>query len=328
MPKIETIELAPGLNICRIINGMWQVAGGHGVIDSEMALPEMKKFHDAGFTTWDMADIYGPAELFYGKFNQNKDDHSVAFTKFVPNPGPMSKSIVDYYIDESRKKMNLDCIDLLQFHWWDYTDTNYLDAMKNLETLRDNKKILHLGLTNFDTERMQIMVDNGIKFVSNQVQYSVLDQRPEIKMSDFCKKNNVKLLAYGVLLGGFLSEKYLGVSEPTRMDTDTSSLQKYKNMIDSWGGWNLFQKLLETLHDIAKKHNASIANVATRFILDRPEVAGVIIGARLGISEHREDNLKTFEISLDDSDYTSIKSITDQAHNLYDVIGDCGDEYR
>ena len=328
MSKTQTTELAPGLNICRIVNGMWQVAGGHGVIDPEMALAEMKNYHDAGFTTWDMADIYGPAELFYGKFNQNKNDGSVAFTKFVPNPGPMSKNIVEYYIDESRKRINVDCIDLLQFHWWDYNDDNYINALKNLELLRNNHKIQHVGLTNFDTKRMQIMVDNGIKFVSNQVQFSILDQRPEIKMSTFCKENNVKLLAYGTLLGGFLSEKYLGTSEPTRMDTDTSSLQKYKNMIDLWGGWRLFQELLKTLHEIAKKHDASIANIATRFILDRPYVAGVIIGARLGISEHRNDNLKTFEISLDDSDYESIKSITQQAKNLYDVIGDCGDEYR
>ena len=328
MAKTQTAELAPGLNICRIVNGMWQVAGGHGVIDPDTALSEMKNFHDAGFTTWDMADIYGPAELFYGKFNQNKNDCSVALTKFVPNPGPMSKSIVEYYVDESRKRMNVDCIELLQFHWWDYNDNNYLNALHNLELLRDNQKIRHVGLTNFDTERMQIMVDDGINFVSNQVQYSVLDQRPETKMTNFCKENNVKLLAYGTLLGGFLSEKYLDAAEPTRMDTDTSSLQKYKNMIDSWGGWSLFQKLLQTLNEIAKKHDASIANVATRFILDKPVVAGVIIGARLGISEHRDDNLKTFEISLDDSDYESIQSVTQQANNLYDVIGDCGGEYR
>ena len=328
MVQTQTTELAHGLNICRIVNGMWQVAGGHGVIDPDTALTEMKNFHDAGFTTWDMADIYGPAELFYGKFNQNKNPDSVAFTKFVPNPGPMSKSIVEYYIDESRKRMNVDCIDLLQFHWWDYNDNNYIQSLENLEILRDNQKIRHVGLTNFDTQRMQIMVDNGINFVSNQVQYSVLDQRPETKMTAFCEENNVKLLAYGTLLGGFLSEKYLGASEPTRMDTDTSSLQKYKNMIDSWGGWDLFQKLLQALYDIAKKHDASIANVATRFILDKPVVAGVIIGARLGISEHRNDNLKTFELSLDDSDLESIQSVTMQANNLYDTIGDCGAEYR
>ena len=332
MPRLETAELAHGLEICRILNGMWQVAGGHGVIDSKVAISEMIKYHDAGFTTWDMADIYGPSETFLGEFRkklgENNLEKSQAFTKFVPSPGPMTKSIVEYYIDESRKRMNVESIDLLQFHWWDYGDLRYLDALRNLECLRDKGKINHLGLTNFNTDKIQIMLDNGINPISNQVQYSVLDQRPEIKMIPFCKENNIHLLSYGTLLGGFLSEKYLGVPEPTRMDLDTSSLQKYKNMIDHWGGWILFQELLVILYDIAQKHTASIANIATQFILNKPMVSGVIIGARLGISEHRADNFRTFEIPLDDSDYSKIKSVTDKSDNLYDILGDCGNEYR
>ncbi|MDH3657411.1 MAG: aldo/keto reductase [Nitrosopumilus sp.] len=332
MSPLETLELFPDLKICRIINGMWQVAGGHGVIDSKSAISEMVKYHDSGFTTWDMADIYGPAEEFLGEFRrqlEKKDlGKSVAFTKFVPNPGPMTKSIVEHYIDESRKRMNVESIDLLQFHWWDYNDSSYLDALKNLEHLRDEGKIRHLGLTNFNTEKMDVIISNGINLVSNQVQYSILDQRPEIKMVPFCQENKIKLFSYGTLLGGFLSEKYLGVSEPTRIEMDTSSLQKYKNMIDIWGGWNLFQELLTVLNEVAQKHDASIANISMRFILDKPEVSGVIIGARLGISEHRCDNLKVFGISLDDSDYSKIKSVTTKANDLFNVIGDCGDEYR
>jgi len=332
MSQLETIKITPDLEICRIINGMWQVSGGHGVIDSKIAISEMIKYHDSGFTIWDMADIYGPAEEFLGEFRkelEKKDlGKSTAFTKFVPNPGPMTKSIVEHYIDQSRKRMNVESIDLLQFHWWDYNDCSYLDALKNLEHLRNEGKIKHLGLTNFNTEKMKIMISNGTKLVSNQVQYSILDQRPEVMMVPFCQKNEIKLLSYGTLLGGFLSEKYLGVTEPTRMDLDTSSLQKYKNMIDLWGGWSLFQELLVVLNEIAKKHGASIANISTRFILDRPAVAGVIIGARLGISEHRYDNLKVFEVSLDESDYSKIKSVTAKANNLFNTIGDCGDEYR
>ena len=332
LSSIETMELSPGLEICRIINGMWQVAGGHGVIDYDDAISEMIKYHNAGFTTWDMADIYGPSETFFGEFRkrltENNLEKSLAFTKFVPNPGPMTKSIVEYYIDESRKRMNVESIDLLQFHWWDYHDSRYLDALRNLECLCDEGKIKYLGLTNFNTNKIQGMVDNGISLISNQVQYSILDQRPEINMVPFCQENGIKLLSYGTLLGGFLSEKYLGASEPTRMDLDTSSLQKYKNMIDHWGGWTLFQDLLVVLNEIAQKHNSSIANISTRFILDKPVVCGVIIGARLGISEHRSDNSKVFGISLDDSDYSKIKSVTVKSNDLYDILGDCGDEYR
>jgi aryl-alcohol dehydrogenase-like predicted oxidoreductase len=328
----KTTKLAPDFQICKILNGLWQVAGGHGQIDKKTAVEQMLRYHKAGFTTWDMADIYGPAEEFLGEFRKLLEKEELAksqsLTKFVPNPGPMTRSIIDYYIEQSIKKMNVSSIDVLQFHWWDYNDTSYLDALHHLTKLQEEGKIKHLGLTNFDTDRMKIMVEQGFKLVSNQVQYSILDQRPEVKMTPFCKKHGIKLLSYGTLLGGFFSKKYLGKTELTRADLDTLSLQKYKNMIDAWGGWNLFQELLVVLDKIATKHQVGIANVATRFILDKPCVAGTIIGARLGITEHISENQKTFGFCLDDEDYSKIKEVTSRANNLFDSIGDCGDEYR
>lgn len=332
----KTFQLASGLQICRILNGMWQVAGGHGKINPESAISEMFLYHDSGFTTWDMADIYGPAEEYLGEFRRrlakNKGeaelDNMQTLTKFVPNPGPMTRTIVEHHIDKSIRRMNVRTIDVVQFHWWDYNDTRYLDALHHLSKIRDEGKIRHLALTNFDTERIEIMVENGFKLVSNQVQYSIIDSRPEVKMAEFCQKHGIKLLTYGTLLGGLLSEKYLGKPEPEGPQLDTSSLQKYKNMIDAWGNWNLFQELLGVLGGIAKKHHASIANVAIRYILNKPMVAGVIIGARLGIAEHKSNNMRVFELELDKDDNDAIKSITSRSEDLFVKIGDCGDEYR
>lgn len=315
---------------------MWQVAGGHGQISPEDAISEMLQYHEAGLTSWDMADIYGPAEEFLGQFRKKltkeKGEDELAkiqaLTKFVPSPGPMTRSIVEHYIDKSIKRMNVKSIDLLQFHWWDYNDASYIDALHHLSKLQGEGKIRHLGLTNFDTARMQIMAEQGFSLVSNQVQYSLVDQRPQVKMTSFCNKHGINLLCYGTLLGGFFSEKYLGRQEPTRSDLSTLSLQKYKNMIDMWGGWQLFQELLSIMEQIAKKHDTGIANIATRFVLDRPEVAGVIIGARLGISNHISDNLRVFSLKLDSDDYSKIRSVTSKSNDLFDAIGDCGDEYR
>ena len=147
-------------------------------------------------------------------------------------------------------------------------------------------------------------------------------------MVPFFIKHGIQILTYGTLLGGFFSEKYLSKDEPSREELTTASLQKYKNMIDVWGGWQLFQELLQVLNGIAKKHNCSIANIATRFILDKPQVAGVIIGARLGITNHREDNIRVFELKLDHEDISSISTVTSKSNDLFDVIGDCGSEYR
>ncbi len=196
----------------------------------------------------------------------------------------MTKKLVEENINISRKRMGINCLDLLQFHWWEYRDNNYLDALKYMTELQQAGKIKHLALTNFDTEHLKIIVDNGIKIVSNQVQFSLIDRRPEAQMSQFCQEHDVKLLAYGTLCGGLLSEKYLGQPEPRGGELNTASLRKYKNMIDTWGGWQLFQELLSTLKPVAQKHGVSIPNIAVRYVLEQPAVVGAIIGARLGFS--------------------------------------------
>jgi aryl-alcohol dehydrogenase-like predicted oxidoreductase len=334
--QYEHHQLAPDFATDRIINGMWQVAGGHGYIDHELAIADMMRYHEAGFTTWDLADIYGPAEDFIGQFRrkllaikgEEELDKIRALTKWVPQPGKITRSIVNESIDRSLHRMGVSMVDLLQFHWWDYNNPYYMDALKYLSDLRDEGKIKHIGLTNFDTERLQIMIDSDLQVVSNQVQYSIIDRRPEVKMIPFCLENNISLLCYGSICGGLMSERYLGRMQPSTAELNTLSLQKYKKMIDAWGGWSLFQELLSTLKRIAQKHNVTIANVAARYILDKSAVAGVIIGVRLGIVDHRTSNTQVFNFILDKSDCEAIDAVCAKSNNLFEIIGDCGDEYR
>jgi len=296
----------------------------------------MFAYHDAGFTTWDLADHYGPAEDFIGEFRRElaarhgaeRLSEIQAFTKWVPRPGRITRRMVDDAIGRSLSRMGVKVLDLLQFHWWDYADASYLDALKYLADLQREGKIRHLALTNFDTERLCVITDHGIRVVSNQVQYSLVDRRPEARMAAWCGEHGVTLLAYGTLLGGLLSEKYLGRPEPGRGELTTASLQKYKQMIDSWGGWSLFQELLAALKQIADKHGVGIANVGTRYVLDRPAVAGVIVGARLGLAEHIADNTRTFGFALDAADHAAIEPVLAKSRDLMQLIGDCGDEYR
>ena len=333
----RSCQLAPDLTIYRMVNGMWQVAGGHGYIDHELAIADMMRYHDAGFTSWDLADIYGPAEDFIGQFRhevlrlKGKEElkRIQALTKWVPHPGRITRSMVNENIQRSLRRMNVDSIDLLQFHWWDYNNPYYMDALKYLSDIRDEGVIKHIGLTNFDTEHIQIIIDSDIRVVSNQVQYSIIDRRPEMKMIPFCLEHNISILAYGSICGGLLSDRYLGRTQPPSIaELNTSSLRKYRKMIEAWGGWNLFQELLSTLNGIAQKYKVSIANVATRYILDKAGVAGVIIGVRLGITDHRNNNAQIFNFSLDESDYYDIDAVCKKSNDLFEVIGDCGDEYR
>ncbi len=336
LPQSSRIQFTLDLNICRLLNGMWQVSGAHGAIEPKSAIASMFDYMDAGFTTWDLADHYGPAEDFIGEFRrklvatrgEDALSNLQAFTKWVPRPTKMTRRLVEQNIDRSLKRMGVESLDLIQFHWWEYRDKNYLDALAYMAELQKEGKIKHLALTNFDTEHLKIIIHSGIKIVSNQVQFSLIDRRPLVKMVSFCQEHDIKLLAYGTLCGGLLSEKYLGQSEPRGGVLNTASLRKYKNMVDAWGGWSLFQELLSLLKQIADKYAVSIPNVAVRYILDQPTVAGAIVGARLGVSEHLADNARVFNFTLDTNDIERINAIVGRSRDLYQAIGDCGDEYR
>jgi aryl-alcohol dehydrogenase-like predicted oxidoreductase len=96
----------------------------------------------------------------------------------------------------------------------------------------------------------------------------------------------------------------------------------------AWGGWALFQELLAVLKQIADKHRVSIANAGVRYILERPAVAGVIVGTRLGVAQHLDDNARVFGFATDGEDEAKIETVLAKSRNLSQLIGDCGDEYR
>jgi enamine deaminase RidA (YjgF/YER057c/UK114 family) len=166
-------------------------------------------------------------------------------------------------------------------------------------------------------------VKHGIPIVSNQVSFSLLDRRAAGAMTAFCLQHGVRLLAYGTLAGGFLAEKWRGRPEPSEIPDWSKS--KYKRFIDVIGGWTVLQSLLQALAAVARRHGVSLSNVATRWVMQQPAVAAVIVGARLGESEHRADNQRLFEFKLDDADMARIEEALAAARP---VPGDCGDEYR
>lgn len=327
------------LEICRVLNGMWQTSGGWGRIDRDDAVEAMLRYADAGLSTFDMADHYGPAEDLYGIFiNKVRRERPSEYmdrvrglTKWVPPPVKMTSQFVRDSINVSRKRMDVSSLDMLQFHWWDYANRGYLDALKHLTDLKEEGKITTLALTNFDTERLQIILENGIPIVSNQVQHSIVDMRPQQRMAELCQLTGVKLITYGTVMGGLLSEKFLdtNLSIPfAGPPLNTPSLNKYKRMVDAWGGWKQFQTLLQTLKKVASKHGVSIATVAVKYILDQPGVAGSMVGVRLGLAEHIEDTNAIFSLVLDEEDVESIREVSKRGRDLLKVIGDCGDEYR
>lgn len=325
---MQKTSITENYSISKILKGGWQLSQGHSDSDKSSAISDMFKFVEAGITTFDFGDIYTGVEELVGQFlNQYTDtygkDHLQDIqlhTKYVPDLSQLStvtKKDTEEIIDRSLKRLGVDRLDVVQFHWWDYDIPRYVEVANYLKELQEKGKIRYIGVTNFDVPHLKEIIDSGVVITTAQVQYSLLDHRPENGLVDFCQKNNIQLLCYGTVAGGFLSEKYLGADEPTGV-LENRSLTKYKLIIDEFGGWELFQELLKTLSKISQKHQVSLTNVAERYILEKPQVAGIIVGARN--AEHLTNNLQIDTFKLDQNDFEMIEQVIDQSPGLQ---GDC-----
>lgn len=324
----DRIAITKDLSISRLVCGLWQVADiekNGTVVDPDKGADVLQAYAREGFDTFDMADHYGSAEVITGRLLERYDssERPVAFTKWCPEPGPMTADVVRRGVEERLSRLGVDKVDLLQFHWWSFEHPAWLDALHEMQRLREEGLIGALGLTNFDAGHLALALADGIEIATNQVSFSLVDRRAAGALSEVCAKSGVKLLAYGTLCGGFLSEKWLDQPEPVSIADWSRS--KYKRFIDTAGGWEPFQGILRAASSIAVKHKVSISNVASRWVLEHDAVAATIVGARIGENEHRDDNLKVFSFALDDEDHAALSAAFARTQP---IPGDCGDEYR
>ncbi|KAI1500188.1 aldo/keto reductase [Biscogniauxia marginata] len=348
--RLEYFMLGP-IKVPRLFNGLWQLSspawGSATAEKQESALVHLTK---SGFTATDMADHYGDAELVYGCFRnrvpQQLRKHICAASKwcvFSPVERPIDGEWVLGAVRERCRRVD-GRVELLQFHWYDYAAKEYLQIIEELVSItKSHPELLgSVGLCNFDAEHTQeaceyLLARTGsVGLVSNQVQFSLVDSRPLKKMCPVCAQYGLRLLTYGSFSGGFLSSKWLGQPEPELYSDSTRitpSQRKYLGIIHDWGSWGEFQSLLRQLLSVASKYNVALTNVATRWVLQQPRVGAVIVGTRLGISLHAEENLCVFGFHLDRDDLQAINQIAlgnegEKTESVFGKLGDCGSEYR
>jgi len=320
---IPRFDFGSRYSISRLIKGGWHLAGDHGVIEPRQAIEDMARFVEAGITTFDCADIYIGVEQLIGDFLRacpSLAPQVQIHTKFVPDLSDLpslDRSYVERVIDRSLQRLGVERLDLVQFHWWDFSSARYVETALELDRLRQAGKIRRLAVTNFDTPHLQEIVEAGVPIVAHQLQYSLVDDRPGIRMVDFCREHGIQLLCYGTVLGGFMSERWLRKPEP-RGKLQNRSLVKYKLIIDDFGGWDLFQELLQVLETAAGKHGTDIATVAARAMLDRPQVAAVIVGAVN--TSHLRSHEQIGLLRLDAEDLGAIAAVTDYRRGPRDDV--------
>lgn len=320
--------LLGNLEICPVINGLWQIADRerHTALNARDMAKSLLAYVQAGLTTFDMADHYGSSEEIVGWFKKLYPQHTIqALTKWVPEPGPISKETVRAAVHRALKRLQSEQIDLMQFHAWSYADPSWLDGLFFLNELKQEGLVRELGVTNFDTAHLRVAVKSGIPIVSNQVCFSLIDQRAAHEMTHFCLHADVKVLAFGTLAGGFLSERWMGKPEPFLNDSLTWSQMKYKRFIDVAGGWSEFQSVLVALHHLAQKKQTSIATLASHAILQQAACGAVIVGTRLEKTDALQQTKDIITLITSDAEK---EEIVEAISNLKRIPGDCGDEYR
>ncbi len=312
----------------KIIKGCWQFSAGHSSqFNKEHAIQDLISFADEGITTFDCADIYTGVEELLGQFRvayrTRRGEEALQririHTKFVPDLAMLphvNRAYIEGIVDRSLMRLGVQQLDLVQFHWWDFTIPGHQHAASILLELKREGKVRRIGVTNYDAHHLQELLEEGIPVETNQVQYSLLDQRPATGLKTV---PTVDLLCYGTVAGGFLSERFLDAQEP-RDNIENRSLAKYKLIIDEAGGWEVFQVLLHALSTVAQKHGVSMSAIATKFVLTQPNVRAAILG---GSIRHKDDMLASLRCSLDKSDLSLLSAHSSPLRgNVYELERD------
>lgn len=314
--SIPAARLAEGYEVPRIINGTWQLSAGHSQSSVEDALALFRQLVDAGLTAFDCADIYTGVEDLLGRFIRVAGEVPLRgapiriHTKCVPDLESLPTLTPDHIkaiVERSLRRLGIERLDLVQLHWWDFGVPGVLQAGRTLNRLQQQGKIRCVGVTNFDVPHLEELIHAGVSVASNQVQFSLLDRRPERGMVAFCQQHGISLLCYGTIAGGFLSDRYLDQPDPL-IPLENRSLVKYRLIIEEFGGWDRFQRLLHTLHDIADKHAVPIAAIATRYVLQKPYVTAAIVGVRRAC--HIAETVRVFSFELDSEDLARIETVS------------------
>lgn len=330
-PKMNRYALTDDYSIPRVINGGWQLSAGHALdqpIDLTDAANGYERLMDMGFDTFDCADIYTGVEDFFGSFIRRRRKAGLAIpqihTKFVPDLNDLdhiNRDYVERIITRSIQRLGVEQLDMVQFHWWDYAVPGMTDVAGELLRLKEKGLIRLISTTNCNATALRALLDAGIPIATNQCQYSVLDRRPAMRLEALCRERGVRLIAYGTVAGGFLSEKWLGQRRPQHLEN--RSLVKYNLVIEDSLRWEAFQGLLTLMRTIGEPLGLSIANVATLYTLSKPFVAAAVIGTRS--ARHVDGNAALINQSLPPE---AIARLDAYLAEFPTVDGDCFDLER
>jgi aryl-alcohol dehydrogenase-like predicted oxidoreductase len=238
----------------------------------------MHAFADAGIDTFEAADAYNGVEALIGAFNgdrraQRRKSVRVHTRLSVPPAGELSDGSIARSVDQARGRLRTERLDLVQLAMWRFDRDRWRTAASYLA---EQSTVDRIGVMNVDVDNIDPLRGSGVPVASAQAQFSLIDRRAEQTLLPACRSSGFAFFGYGALAGGLIGGRWLGLPDPGMTGPFHAP---YRVIVEEFGGWTLFQRLLAALDGIAKRHSVGLGTVALRWALDRAGVTAVLVGA-------------------------------------------------
>jgi len=288
---------------------------GREVSESD-SIEMIHRFLDQGGNFIDTADVYvdGESERIVGKAIKERRSEVVLATKVRMRVGPhpndfgYSRRRIMEGIDQSLKRLNTDYIDLYQLHVWDHL-TPIEETIRTLDDLVSSGKVRYIGCSNFLAWQMMKALSysdfqNMVRFISIQPQYSLINREMDREILPLCKEENVGIIPWAPIGGGFLTGKY------KRGETPNSGRLSGGVGESSWENRANEKNfaILEAVQEIGQSLDKTPAQVALRWLLQKEEITSPIFGA--SSLEQYEENMGSIGWELTEEQWNQLDEIS------------------
>jgi aryl-alcohol dehydrogenase-like predicted oxidoreductase len=309
-----------GLRVSELCLGTMTFGGAAGSTVGSTDVPTARRqldmCLDAGVNLVDTADVYGDgaSEEAVGEIIRGRRDRLLLATKarFAAGNGPNDAGLSRHHLvracEASLRRLGVDHIDLYQVHAWDGR-TPVEETLETLDALVRAGRVRYLGCSNFSAWHLMksLAVAERLSlapYVSHQIHYSLLAREAEYELVPAGIAEGVGILVWSPLAGGLLAGK-LDRDHPQVAETRWARGWNEPPIDD----WDRVWEIVAALRDVAAAHEASPAQVALRYLLDKPGVTSVVVGART--AEQLADNLRAADLRLADADRRSLDALSE-----------------
>lgn len=286
-----------------------------GQTDTETAKRQIGLCIDAGINLFDTADVYsgGLSEEILGKaLGEKRHDVLVASkARFPMGEGPNDRGSSRHHIiracEASLKRLGTDYLDLYQLHQWD-GQTPIDETLRALDDLVSSGKVRYIGVSNFSAWHIMktlgvAQANHYIRPVSQQIHYTLQAREAEYELLPVSHDQGLGVLVWSPLAGGLLSGKYR---------RNQAKPEGTRHLAD-WGeppvrDEDALYDIVDVLVEIAESRGVSAAQIALAWLISRPVVSSVIVGARS--EEQLKDNLKSADLTLSQQEIQRLDDVS------------------